>query len=192
MNKLQQTPTLFPSSQRDIISNHCFLFVNTGQKLAGKEYNEQQRGSGLEHHPWDLYGLNTMTEIYIICKHWLWLLFGRYKLSNILWIQSLWSSGMWHDEVWQTYTGLRGTFCLHLQGNVGGTHVPNNSDKSSEDHKILPLYKPRCHNLWRWLTVLFTINSLKSCYSHFWLRWKQLYNQHRIFFNSITFDLHLI
>lgn len=139
MNRLQHTPTLFPPVRETSLATTAFCLLTQargcwkGIQWATERVRTWAPSMGLL---WPQYN-DWNKEIYIICKHWLWLLFGRYKLSNSLWIQSLWSSGMWHDEVWHTCTGLRGTFCLHLQGNVGGTHVPNYSDKSSEDKMLL-------------------------------------------------------
>ena len=114
----------------DMISNKCFFACQHRPEGIGEEYNGQQRWSGLEHHPWDFYGLSTMfeitQEIYINLKYWLWLLFGKYKLSNSLWIWNLWSSWMWHHVLWQTGTGFRRTYCLHLQGNIC-THLPKHA-----------------------------------------------------------------
>jgi hypothetical protein len=123
LNRLQHTPTLLPSSHIDIISNHCFLFVNTGQRGLERNTMSSREGQDLStiHGTsmasvqrlklGNLHNIQTMVMA-TVC---------RYKLSNSFWIQRLWSSGMWHDKVWQTCTGLRGTFYLHLQGNVGGT-----------------------------------------------------------------------
>ena len=101
LNRLQHTRTLFPSSQRDNISNPCFLFVNTGQR--GVERNTSSRegqdlstihGTSMASVQWlklgNLHNLQTL----VMATVW------QIQLSNSLRIQSLWCSRMYHDEVW--------------------------------------------------------------------------------------------
>jgi len=49
-SSIEQTPAhphLIPSSQRDIISNHCFLFVNTGQRVLERNTMSNREGQDL-------------------------------------------------------------------------------------------------------------------------------------------------
>lgn len=90
LNRLHHTPTLFPSSHLDIISNHRFLLVNTGQRGLERNTLISREGRDLS----TIHGTSmTLAQCLKLgnvhnLKHWLWLLFDRYKLLNSLWIQS--------------------------------------------------------------------------------------------------------